>query len=232
MIKAVCFDFFNTLSYYHPSREQIYQKAAADLGIKVEQKDISKSLLKADLFWRDESRIKPYTQRNIISRLNLFTRYIRMIINGSGGNISYFDAFRIMLKLIKIKWDFALFDDAIPTLKSLRAKGLILGVISNVDKNFDETYRKLGIADYIDFNVTSQEAGCEKPEAEIFLTALRKANLKAEETIFIGDQYTVDVVGARNVGMKAILLDRYNWQDDITDCPRIQGLPQVEQYLT
>ena len=79
--------------------------------------------------------------------------------------------------------------------------------------------------------VTSQDAGANKPQPEIFRFALQKAGVKPAEAIYIGDQYQVDVVGARGAGMKAILLDRAGNHENITDCPRIQSLTEVTKYL-
>ena len=54
----------------------------------------------------------------------------------------------------------------------------------------------------------SCEVGVEKPGAEIFLAALRRAGVTAREAVHIGDSYDHDVRGAEAVGMTAILLDR------------------------
>jgi putative hydrolase of the HAD superfamily len=231
MIKAVCFDFFNTISYYTPTREDTYQKACAEIGVAVEKKNLSKSLLVADVYWREKNRIKPYQKRNKPAQFFMFTGYVQRLINGAGTKINWLQAARIVVKLIKVKWDFAVFDDAIPVMNALRQKGIMVGIVSNADNTYNEIFKALGLLDASDFTVTSYEAGCEKPEPGIFLLALKKTKAKAEEVLFIGDQYTVDIVGARNVGMKPLLVDRNNWQEEITDCPRIQSLQQIEQFL-
>jgi putative hydrolase of the HAD superfamily len=231
MIKAVCFDFFNTLSYYHPSREDTYQKACAEIGLGVEQKNLSKSLLIADVYWREQNRNKPYQKRNKPAQFVLFTRYVKRLINGAGVKTSWLQAARIVGKLIKVKWEFAVFDDAIPVMNALRQKGITVGIVSNADNTYNDIFKALGLLDASDFTVTSYEAGCEKPEPGIFLLALKKTKAKPEEVLFIGDQYTVDIVGARNVGMKPLMIDRNNWQEEITDCTRIQSLKQIDQFL-
>ncbi len=231
MIKAVCFDFFNTLSYYYPSREETYQKACAAIGLDIEQKNLSKSLMVADIYWREQNRIKPYQKRNKPAQFLLFTNYVHRLINGAGVKINWLQAARIVTRLIKIKWDFAVFEDAIPVMNALRQKGILVGIVSNADNSYNEIFRSLGLLDAADFTVTSVEAGCEKPEPAIFMLALEKAKAKPEEVLFVGDQYTVDVIGARNVGMKPLMIDRNNWQEEITDCTRIQSLKQIEQFL-
>jgi HAD superfamily hydrolase (TIGR01509 family) len=95
----------------------------------------------------------------------------------------------------------------------------------------EPTYTQLGIQPYLDFKVTSSEVGCDKPQPEIFMAALEKAQVKPEESIFVGDQYHLDIVGARGVGIKGLLIDRNDYSPEITDCPRIHSLTEITQYI-
>ena len=51
--------------------------------------------------------------------------------------------------------------------------------------------------------VTSEEVGCEKPNPKIFKQALMKIECTAQNTIMIGDNFDKDIVGAKNIGIKA-----------------------------
>jgi putative hydrolase of the HAD superfamily len=95
----------------------------------------------------------------------------------------------------------------------------------------ESTYTELGLQPYLNFKVTSAEVGCDKPHPEIFQAALKKAQVKPEEVIYIGDQYDIDIVGARGVGIKALLIDRNDYFPDITDCPRLRSLTEITQYV-
>ncbi len=66
-------------------------------------------------------------------------------------------------------------------------------------------YSKLD--DYFQFVVTSEEAGCKKPDAGIFKFALQKAGATAGESLMIGDDQEVDVAGAIKVGMDGIFFN-------------------------
>jgi putative hydrolase of the HAD superfamily len=118
-----------------------------------------------------------------------------------------------------------------PALKELKNKGLILGLISNVEQDMTKMLSRLKLTDWLSVIVTSQDAGAGKPRPEIFRHALQKGRVKATEAIYVGDQYQVDVVGSRGAGMKAILIDRGDYYRDITDCPRIKSLGEVAGYL-
>ena len=77
------------------------------------------------------------------------------------------------------------------------------------------------LEDYFQFVITSEEAGCKKPDAGIFEFALQKAGATAIDCLMIGDDQEVDVAGAINVGMDGIFFNpkkiRYNGfsQDEI-----------------
>jgi putative hydrolase of the HAD superfamily len=231
MIKAICFDFFNTLAGYNPSREQIYVDVCAANGIDLDPKILARRIYIADTYWRDENRKSPVDKRSKLQQFIFFMKYISRVLQEAGVKANIILTVKLLLRMKQIKWEFTAFDDTIPTLKSLKKEGYKLGLISNVDKNMEEVYQSLGFMDYLDFNVTSDEAGCEKPDPRIFQTALAKAHVTPEETMFIGDQYDMDIVGAKNAGIQAILIDRNNWFDDINDCPRINSLFEITKYL-
>ena len=79
--------------------------------------------------------------------------------------------------------------------------------------------------------VTSQEVGHTKPSPEIFLEALRRATIKAGDTIFVGDQYRVDVLGSEAVGMHGILLDRGGFHRNIDSHPCIRNLNELSALI-
>lgn len=95
------------------------------------------------------------------------------------------------------------------TLIALKRKGFKVGIITNTTTSREEDVRKvlqqLGLESYVDFIVTSVDAGCEKPDGRIFSIALRTAGVKATEAVMVGDQVAKDIVGGNRIGMKTIL---------------------------
>jgi len=110
-------------------------------------------------------------------------------------------------------------------MKALKQRGLILGLISNL------IIGEVHLESYLDFIVTAQEVGADKPEPPIFMAALERAGVKASQAVYVGDQYETDVVGARGVGIKPILIDRYDLMPEASDCPRIHSLSEVVEYI-
>ena len=64
-----------------------------------------------------------------------------------------------------------------------------------------------GLEPYFDTLTVSEEVGVKKPNPEIFLYALRKANATAQESIVIGDEMAVDIDGARAAGIDQIFFN-------------------------
>ena len=122
-----------------------------------------------------------------------------------------------------------LYDDALPAMKALKERGLVLGLISNIIVG--GAGAGTGLESYLDLVVTSKEVGADKPEPPIFLAALERARVNAREAVYVGDQYQTDVLGARGVGIKPILIDRFDLEPEINDCPRIHSLVELPSYL-
>ena len=102
-----------------------------------------------------------------------------------------------------------LYDEAIETLKTLKERGYHVGLITDSDSEYLKAHLEaLGILELFDSITTSEEAGFYKPHPRIFELALEKANVKGEEAIYVGDNPLKDCVGARQVDMISILLDK------------------------
>ena len=99
------------------------------------------------------------------------------------------------------------FPDAAATLDGLRARGIRIGLGTNMTADWQ--HRKLvrlGLIDRFDFIVSSEEAGGEKPSPRFFALCERKARCPAAECLFVGDNLRYDVFGALAAGMQAVWL--------------------------
>jgi putative hydrolase of the HAD superfamily len=96
---------------------------------------------------------------------------------------------------------------AADALAVARAAGLATGVISNSNGSIASILGSLGFLPYLDFVLDSFVVGVEKPDPRIFRMALERAGVEAGDAVYVGDLYSIDVLGARSVGMSAILLD-------------------------
>ena len=231
MTRAVFLDFYDTLARFDPPREQRQVQICRELGLQPSAGAIRKAYPAADDYLYKETVSSPVEKRSEAERLDLFAEYERRILGGAGVEVDHTTALDIWQRLRKLPTKFALYDDALPCIHALRKAGVVLGVISNITRDWVRMFKELGLESELDFIVTSVDVPPGKPHPSIFLKALERAGATPEQAIHVGDQYHIDVVGARNVGIRPILLDRDNFYTEVTDCLRIRGLGEVRQYL-
>jgi len=95
--------------------------------------------------------------------------------------------------------------DTATTLRTLKAHGKRLGVITN--GSTDRQRRKLaalGLSSTFDVVLISEAEGVRKPSAEIFRRALQVCEVEAGESVFVGDHPETDIEGARHAGLLPI----------------------------
>jgi putative hydrolase of the HAD superfamily len=99
-------------------------------------------------------------------------------------------------------------ETTIRTLETLQARGLRMGVVSNMHLRADlmrADLAALGLDRFLSATVFSSEIGWRKPDPRIFTAALAGLGVTAEETVFVGDRLRDDIGGAQAVGMRAVL---------------------------
>ena len=114
-------------------------------------------------------------------------------------------------------------------LQRIREKYLT-GIISNADGRIEVVLGRCGIIGCFRTITDSGIVGCEKPHRRIFEAALRSLEADPKESLYVGDVYSVDYVGARNAGMEALLFDVAGTYRD-RDLPRVESLLQFESWL-
>jgi len=231
MIKAVFFDLYHTLLGYDPPREELQAKALGELGIAVKSEALRWPLVVADEYIYQEHVRAPLGQRSKEEQTAVWVQYERKLLEKAG--IEADDQFILGLlgKVRQFDMKQVLFDDVLPALTELKGRGLILGLISNIDRDITSLLDDLGLTHWLQVVVTSQDTGFNKPSPEIFQEAVKRAGIQADEAIYVGDQYQVDVVGANQAGLKGILIDRGGYFTDLADCPRLQNLAKIPEYL-
>jgi putative hydrolase of the HAD superfamily len=102
-----------------------------------------------------------------------------------------------------------------------------LGVISNSDGHMAERLETVGLGEFFEHVIDSGNVGHEKPAPQIFQAALAAMSVAAERAVYVGDIYSIDYLGAMNVGMYAILMDVAGAYATV-NLPRIESLDQLE----
>jgi putative hydrolase of the HAD superfamily len=231
MIKAVFFDLYFTLVKYEPSQEEIEADMLHKFGIDVSAERLRGPLAQANDTIYKELVDRPLSQRSKEDTMALYARFHRNILKGAGLEAGENVIMGLLAGQFQAKMKLALFDDVLPALDDLKKRGLTVGLISNIERSMSGALDELGLSSKLDVIVTSLDAGANKPQPEIFRYAMKKVNVTPAQSIYIGDQYLVDVIGAKSAGMKGILLDRDSRHEEIADSPRIKSLSEVTAYL-
>lgn len=115
-------------------------------------------------------------------------------------------------------------------LERLRHRGLRRVVVSNANGTLHAHFDRLGLTPYFDAVFDSFVEKVEKPDPRFFEIALARSGSRKETTVHVGDFYEIDVVGARNAGLEAILLDPTGVNRD-RDCVRVSSLDELATLL-
>ena len=102
------------------------------------------------------------------------------------------------------------YPEAAPTLESLRAGGLAVGVCSNWGWELDAYLDQVGLLHLVDAGLTSARVGVRKPHPTIYARSLASLGVQARDVVFVGDSWEPDVRGPRRAGMTAV----HVWRPD------------------
>ncbi len=114
------------------------------------------------------------------------------------------------------------------TLRSLRAHGLSVGIVSNTGWNVREVFTQHGMSDAISSFTLSYEAGFVKPDRRIFETACESLGLAAADVVMVGDDPIADS-GAVRAGIRTLLVPALPPRVDngVADVLRLVGLDET-----
>ena len=221
------FDIGYTLLYMQ--REATYRQALKDFGLNLALADIERAFHLTDkLFMREYPGIflKP--------RKVYMPSYLGIMNYRLGVDL---DVCRLDARWEEIKQNtdpyWLPFEGVREVLDALWQRSIGMGVISNWDWTARDVLTAAGLIDYFDHLIISCEVDCIKPDSRIFHLALQTAGLKAEECVYIGDNYYDDAVGCRRVGMEALIINRFGYLgiEEIRDCPIIHHIAEVLNHL-
>jgi len=117
-------------------------------------------------------------------------------------------------------------------LAALKRAGFLLGLVTNTSlphSVIKAEFDRLSLYDYFDTVVCSSEIVFRKPDRAMFDVALRALNVPPSEAMFVGDDYRADIVGAKQVGLKAVWLNpqRLKIPDEVKPDYDIAGLEEI-----
>jgi putative hydrolase of the HAD superfamily len=189
MTKAVFFDLFFTLIYPSFSIENEYDI----IGISSSEWE---SYAENNILYDERAKGKIRNEREIIDR----------IVNIMPYKVTEEQKRKILLKREeRMKRALLSVDNKVlEILGRVREKGVKIGLISNADIIDIKYWNDSPLSAFFDSVIFSCDVGILKPETEIYQLAMKRLNVKPEESIFIGDGGSNELFGARRAGMKTI----------------------------
>lgn len=227
-MRAIFCDVGYTLLEPYPSVVDIAARVCQDASLPVERACLERHEPAAETFLRRTVRANPQTWADDRAINAIWTGYFTELLRPCLPPMSEAALGETVEKAL-FAFDhytsYALYPDVEPVLRALHARGLTLGVISDWGIGLGSILREHGLNRYFDFAVISAALRYAKPHPWLFETALKRANAIPDYAIHIGDSYILDVLGARAMGIEAVLIDRPGKLDPaVVDVPVVRDL--------
>ena len=205
-IRAVIFDCSKTLVDIRTNEEKKEVFANLALYLRYYGADADERYLKSaidqerDLYLRRSTEVYP--------EVDLEAVFMKVLRGMDLGDAFLAQSCCRLFRLLTLE-RFQLFPDTLPVLRELGRKGYILAVVSDAQKVFSlEECRMLGLHQLVDHFVMSTQYGFTKPDPRLFSIACTLIETPPGQAVYVGNDAEKDVKGARQVGMKTILVDR------------------------
>jgi putative hydrolase of the HAD superfamily len=229
MIKALIYDIGGTLLYPKPPIEELCAYAEEVSGLHLPHEAFGKALpylrhfmgerdQPAGTLWGSDAMLREAWAE--------YYTHAMLAIGVDAPHERMMEVGRIMSDWYTHPDRWGMYDDVPPVLAEAQRRSLIQGVISDWGTDLVNILHGLEISPLMQFVVASGTVGFGKPSVEIFRAALDRAGVEPHEALYIGDTYTLDVLGARGAGMAAALIDRDGLSPPL-DCPVLRRLDEL-----
>lgn len=220
--RAVLFDFGGTLFDYADlagAQMESLEAFAREIGLAATTTELARAHRAATA-----SAFRDYLPRPYYLHRDFFADAVRGMARQLGAELDDAQLERwFAIQHERRARDFRLRPGVVDTLASLRARGLHLGIVSNIDE--DDLHHLIdrgALREHFDSLLSSEAAGSCKPDPRIFALALERAGCAPEEALFVGDSLPADVAGANQAGMRSVLL----WHRDDKPPPADRARPR------
>lgn len=222
-LRAVFLDVGETLMRPDPTWEHVYARAFEDFGVTIEMVALQvalRSVYQGGGYGFDGS-FEPSPEQSH-RRLVEMDRYAFAQLDIGPVPDEFF---RHLARLFMDPATWHVFPEVPGVLTELKARGLVVGAVSNWAWQLPELLDVLGLGAQFDFVAASARVGYDKPHPGIFHWALERADVAPDAAMHVGDHLEADVAGARRVGIEAVLVDRRGrYQPPPDDVPVLHSL--------
>ena len=232
-IKAIFFDLDGTLRHSVPSGADVFTDYVTTLGLHVNEEARLRAMRWEHLYWASSVDLRDDLLAHSGETEKFWIEYSRRRLIALGASPQW--ALEIAPRTSMHMGEFYKPESVIPedvrrALPQLKQAGYILGVISNRDKPFRDLLNDHGIGEFFDFSLAAGEVNVFKPDPGVFEHGLQRVKLSANETVYVGDNYYADVVGARRAGLQPVLYDPLGIFPE-PDCPTIRSFDELNSII-
>jgi len=209
-IKAILFDFDGTLRHHLPTGGEVFTDHVVSLGLPITDEDRRRAAIWEHYYFANSPEIQADQTKfggegedfwfNFTLRRLAALGCPPALIPELGPKVSDYMSENHKSTI----W---MPEEIHAVIPSLREAGYTLGVVSNRNDPFQDEVDAMGMTGYFHFSLAAGEVQSWKPEPGIFYAALERADATAPQTIYVGDNYFADVVGARRAGLQPVLYD-------------------------
>lgn len=233
-IRAIIYDAGGTLLLGRPTIDELCDIAFDEFEVYIEPEQLREAMPDVGAFFhqrRELDGLGVYDSNQ--QARNFWREYYLEAFRRAG--IEHEDEVLSALALRLNDWysepsQWQVYDDAWVALEEGKSRGLIQGVVSDWGTDLLTILGSLGVTQYFDFVVVSAIVGRAKPAPEIFRYALDRGGVTAGESVYVGDSYVADVLGARAAGMLPVLVERKDHNHSF-DCLTIPSLDRLFEAL-
>jgi HAD superfamily hydrolase (TIGR01662 family) len=232
-IKAIFFDLDGTLRHNDPSADQFLNGYLNELGIHIDPHDHVRAMRWEYSYWANSPDLRDDIIAHSMDTDNFWVEYNRRRLLAL--NISLKQSAELAPKVSqhmgeRYRPDSIVPEDVRRALPELKQSGYVMAVISNRDRPFQEILDSHDIGEFFDFSLAGGDVDIYKPEPGIFEHALQRANLTAQETVYVGDNYFADVIGSRRAGLQPVLYDPNGIFSEV-DCTIIKSFDELHSVV-
>jgi FMN phosphatase YigB (HAD superfamily) len=233
-IQAVIFDLDGTLRHSQPTYNQAFFDIACRLGVEEPPEGLKKSMRWLHYYWAQSPELMR-DQEHYGDQVEAFwTNHARLALESLGCTPLQADRLSAEVYGCMVA-EFQPSDwvpgDVAPALQTLRSAGYRLAVLSNRSHSFESLLSDWGLGGYFEFALAAGELAAWKPDPQVFTRAVERMATDPGETMYVGDNYYADVLGARQAGLVPVLLDSESIFPE-ADCPVIHTLGELPGLLS
>ena len=229
-IDTVLFDFDGTLAFHEPDSFDVISAFCTDIGQPLSPEAEHRGRRTRHAYFLDPVIRDQLAGLSTEEFWHHFNRHTLEAF-GTEGDLDHLAA-KVTSRFEGLELDYYCPEAGCQTLAELTARGYRLGLLTNREnvERLHVLLKQLQLLDLFDLVLASGEVGIQKPDPAIFTIALERMGANAGASLYVGDNYWADVVGAQRAGVTPVLFDPYRLFPE-ADCLILERIDDLLDWL-